>query len=306
MKKILFTTIFLSYFCLLNAQISEIELFKFQGKHQPRIMILGTFHFGASHDMRQSEDHFDILSEQRQEEISVLLNLLKEYKPTKIMFENDRIEHDSIYNTLYKKHLSDEFDISKHRGEDFQLGFRLAKMMNHDRIYLIDARSTLPTTWCGFLDCNSIDIKLFESGLSYTELQRALGTERQFERSKRHDVERFYHWQDSMKNEMTLVDYLTMMNTPNYLLKQHQANIFGMPLIGAGINYFGADHIANWYRRDIRIFSNVHDIADFDTEERLLLIIGASHVWPLRQLFSDYPDFNYVEINDYLKSLNQN
>ena len=68
-----------------------------------------------------------------------------------------------------------------------------------------------------------------------------------------------------------------------------------------GDNYLGADGVARWYRRNLRIFANAYDFTNFDKEERLLLIYGSGHVWQLRQLFTDSPDFDYVEANDYLK-----
>jgi len=51
----------------------------------------------------------------------------------------------------------------------------------------------------------------------------------------------------------------------------------------------------------LRIFANAYDITDFDSEERLLLIYGSGHVWQLRQLFLDSPDYEYIEAIDYLK-----
>jgi len=271
----------------------DIEPFAFEGKHQPSVMILGVFHFGDNADIRQEKHDADILSKKRQQEIAVLLNMLKEYKPTKIMFESDRIENDSISNVQYKKFLSGEFDISKHRSEEYQIGFRLAKMMKHNRIYCIDA---MPWDFCSNVDMESI-----AGATSYEKVQQSLSTQRQFERLSRYDTKPLENLMDSLKNEMTLVEYFRILNHPKYSEKITGTYLTGWTLTGAGSNYFGADHWANLMRRDIRIFSNVYDISDFDNEERLLLIIGATHVWALKQFFVVSPDFKYFEVNDFLK-----
>jgi hypothetical protein len=97
-----------------------------------------------------------------------------------------------------------------------------------------------------------------------------------------------------------LTEHFAMLNSPENRLKDHQAYLTEIILEGAGDNYLGADAVAKWYRRNMRIFANAYDITDFDTEERLLLIYGSGHVWQLRQLFMDSPDFEYIEVNEYL------
>jgi hypothetical protein len=91
-----------------------------------------------------------------------------------------------------------------------------------------------------------------------------------------------------------------MLNNPKNRLKDHQAYLTEMILEGSGDNYLGADAVAKWYRRNLRIFANAYDFTDFDREERLLLIYGSGHVWQLRQFFMDSPDFEYIEPIEYL------
>ena len=93
---------------------------------------------------------------------------------------------------------------------------------------------------------------------------------------------------------------MRLINNPEDRLKGHQAYLTNNIIEGAGDNYLGADGVARWYRRNLRIFANAYDLTDFDKEERLLLIYGSGHVWQLRQLFKDSPDFEYFEPNDYL------
>lgn len=116
------------------------EPFIFNGKHQPSVMILGVFHFDyPGLDAYNEQFWLDVLLEDKQQEIDDLLNPLKEYKPTKILVELNRIESDSLFNARYSGYLNGNFDISGRRNEVYQLGFKLAEKMNHTKIYCVDA-----------------------------------------------------------------------------------------------------------------------------------------------------------------------
>jgi hypothetical protein len=123
---------------------------------------------------------------------------------------------------------------------------------------------------------------------------------RQFEKINRYDYDSFYQWSDSIKMDFTLTDYYRILNDSKVIAESHQVYLTDWVLSGSGDTYLGADSLAGWYRRNIRIFSNIYDIVDFESEDRLLLIIGSGYIPMLKQLFTDSPDFDYVEINIYL------
>ena len=90
------------------------------------------------------------------------------------------------------------------------------------------------------------------------------------------------------------------MNNPKNTLKDQQSYLTDVVLTGAGDKYIGADNLARWYQRNLKIFSNIYDLTEFDKEERILLIYGVGHVYQLKQFLTDSPDFEYVEVNEYL------
>lgn len=265
--------------------ISDPEVFI--GKNKSKAMVLGVFHFNnPGLDSYKPKFAFDILEKKRQEELEVLLQKITQYKPTKILVEWDRIEADSITNEKYQKYLSGSFSIDDQRNEVYQIGFKLAKKLGHKKIYCSDASAE----WFGVeLDWDNYDVEAY------------LKSKGQYEKSTRYDFQSFYKLCDSLKTIQTLTEHLAMLNNPKNRLKDHQAYLTDLILEGAGDNYLGADAVAKWYRRNLRIFANAYDLTDFDKEERLLLIYGSGHVWQLRQLFIDSPDFEYIEPNEYLK-----
>jgi hypothetical protein len=257
----------------------------FAGKHKAKVMVLGVFHFAnPGLDAYKPRFAFDILDPARQKELDEVLDKLAAYHPTKIMIEWKRIEDDSITNDRYQKYLSGGFSLDDKTNEVYQIGFKLARKLNHSRIFCSDAG----TNWCGA----DLDWEAFNE-------EAYLKSKGQYEKATRYSFTQLYEYLDSLKTVQTLTGHLRMLNTPANRLKDHQAYLIDVNR-GAGDNYYGADLVANWYRRNLRIFSNVHDLTDFDQEERLLLIYGAGHVWQLRQFFSDSPDYDYVEVNDFL------
>ncbi len=265
-------------------QLSDPEYFI--GKYKAKVMILGVFHFdNPGLDTYKEKFSFNILEDNRQKELDLLLEKIAKYKPTKILLESNRVKSDSILNVTYQTYLKGEYDISNKRSEYFQIGFKLAEKLGHDRIYSSDASAE----WFGDnLDWDNYDATAY------------LKSRGQYEKSHRYDYETFYQLSDSLKSVKSLIDYIMMTNNPKDRLKDHQAYLTKTILEGAGDNYIGADGVARWYRRNLRIFANAYDLTDFDKEERLLLIYGAGHVWQLRQLFIDSPDYEYIEVNEYL------
>lgn len=157
--------------------------------------------------------------------------------------------------------------------------------MSHDRIYASDVKNS---KWFGA----DIDWGTYDED----KYLKSLG---QFDKANRYDYEKLYELEDSLKSVQSLTDHFIMLNEFDNSLKDHQAYLTDI-IGGAGDLYISADGIARWYQRNLRIFANTYDIADFSQEDRILMIYGAGHVWQLRQLLTDSPDFDYVEVNDYL------
>jgi hypothetical protein len=74
-----------------------------------------------------------------------------------------------------------------------------------------------------------------------------------------------------------------------------------LPIV-RGDDYAGADLVSTWYQRNLRIFSNLHQISD-NPDDRILIIYGQGHM-PLFQRFAeDSPHFRLDDVQEYLKGL---
>jgi hypothetical protein len=70
--------------------------------------------------------------------------------------------------------------------------------------------------------------------------------------------------------------------------------------IGNDRDYPGADLVARWYGRNLRIATNIARLPA-GPSERILVLIGAGHGKLLRQFLAEMPGFEVVGCSEYLK-----
>lgn len=63
--------------------------------------------------------------------------------------------------------------------------------------------------------------------------------------------------------------------------------------------YVGADLVAEWYKRNVRIYANLLHRLEPD-DRRAVVLIGQAHVWPLREMLRANPRFEVVPVDDVL------
>ena len=256
-------------------------------EQKPVVSILGVFHFkDAGLDDYKPQFPFDIFEEKRQKELEVLLDQLAQFKPTKILIEVPR-HMDSLINARYSAYIKNEYSIDESPQEIYQIGFKLAKKLGHDRLYASDHH----VTWCG----EELDWDNF----SFDKYREERGQQERYIRNTSMYFPLAY-LEDSLKTVQTLSHHLSILSHPESARLSHSYYLTGTALTGAGDNYLGGDSVSRWYRRNIHIYSNIYDIAD-DDEDRVLVIYGSGHLHILRQLIKDSPIFEYEEINGYLK-----
>ena len=240
---------------------------------KPQVMILGTYHFAnPKADLIKTEldDH---MSPKRQNEIAEVVALLAKYKPTKIMVE--RPPEDGA-NDRYHSYLEGNYTLAI--NEIDQIGMRLAKQMGNKDIFPIDYRSDMD----------------FDPVFAFAKEKNDQAFFSYFESAKA-DVEKMLN---GLPMHTVRENYLTM-NSPESL---HQAMEFYVRLLrlNDGKNYPGADLLAGWYSRNLRIYGNMAKVVE--PGDRVLVIFGQGHAPILRQLVVDGGDMELVEPNQFLKS----
>ena len=169
------------------------------------------------------------------------------------------------------------------RNEIYQLGYRLAKTLEHERVYAADR----PRFWLGD-SVQSVATKLGQ--LDVLE-GKAVHT-----RIALHEAAN----DAAMLARGSIGDALRWMNDPDYLLRVQDGYFSRMARIGHETVDAGPDLVAEWYRRNIKIYWSVLDQLDY-SEERIVIIIGGDHVPPLQHFFSSNAGFRVVPAAGYLR-----
>ncbi len=244
------------------------------------LLILGTFHFtDAGLDNYRPQYDVDILSPDRQVEVEELLSLLEAFRPHKIAVEQLPSQQSTL-DSLYSSYRAGEFDLPS--NEIYQLGFRLAGRLGHERLHAVDAerRFYLP-----YLDPD--------------EYAAAHGQDL-FTDSASVELYNDYHqYKDELKTRQSLREHLIWLNHPEQVLRSHGQYLIDNFAVGSDSEYPGVDSRTAWYNRNLRIFANLRRLSDMEGD-RVLLIIGNGHVPILRHATEASPQFEVVEVDDVL------
>lgn len=240
---------------------------------KPTFLIVGTFHFRGSTADLMSNAMPDILSEKRQQQIEGVVDALARFRPTRIAVE---ARPGSRVQEQYRAWLEGEYELGT--GEIDQVAFRLARKLGHAEIWPVDHK--LDMDFDGLIQAAT---KYGQS--SAFDHAMVLGKEYVGETQRRLDQE-------------GLASALRYMNDPEELEEGHGAYLL-MAQVGQGDDAKGAQVVADWYRRNLVIYSNLARLAQ-KPGERVLLLIGAGHAELLRDFIRESPNLRLEEVGGYL------
>ena len=248
---------------------------------KPTVMILG-----SSHLANPGMDGFnpkidDVLAPKRQREIEQLVSQLKAFQPTKIALEADE-RFSAEINTNYQDYLKGTYELK--RGEGNQIGFRLAKQMGHPKIYCVDYWPEHDPI------LEKIDDDLIDrGGFAKTHNQRHLFGSHPGSPGKVTRDEDGTVWVEPEEYE-PIIDMYIRLNQPERSCADHRAYLHDAR-IGLDDQYPGANWLAHfWYDRNLKIFVNLTRITE-SADDRILLIIGAGHVYLIQQFLEESGDY---------------
>ncbi len=255
----------LSFFFLSAARTQTIT--------KPHVLILGTYHMANPGLDIYNVKSDDVLAPRRQKEIAEVITISKRFRPTKIAVEanfgNGKRPHS------YAQYLAGEYALTA--NEIDQIGFRLAKDLGHKMVYPIDVQGDFP----------------FDHVM---ELAKKTGQERIINHAMSR-VQAFVQRTQAKLDRGSITDALRFLNDPEQV-RLGQAAYVEMAKIVADGDYAGADLLAEWYRRNARIFSNLRRIID-SPDERLLVIFGYGHLYWLQRCVLDSGDLVLEQFDNY-------
>lgn len=239
---------------------------------QAEILVLGTYHMAnPGHDIFNMQAD-DVLSPKRQQEIAQLIEVLKKFRPTKIAIESDIWSKQRVGQ--YSDYLTGKYTLS--RNEIEQIGFRLAKEMSHKNIYPVDVDGDFPIgRITNYAKANGRGDKLEAAMSGWGALVKEQG--------------------DFLKTH-TVLEMLEYLNSDSRAIRD-MGLYYEIVRYGDASDYAGADLLASWYQRNIRIYQNIVRLIE-SPNERVLVIYGSGHLGWLRQNITNDPTVKLRKLSD--------
>ena len=239
------------------------------------VLVLGVYHMSnPGHDIFNMQAD-DVLVPKRQAEIAQVIAALKKFHPTKIAVEAD-VFGDRIPKR-YAEYLAAKYELS--RNEIDQIGLRLAKELGHKTVYPVDVDGEFP----------------FQRIVNYA---KASGRSKELD-AMMGEIGGMVKAQNAYLASHTVLETLLYMNADTKIAED-MGFYYRQAHFGEPYDWAGADLIADWFRRNIRIYSNVVHIVD-SPEDRVLVIFGAGHLGWLWYDFGSDPTLRLRKLSDFAK-----
>ena len=246
------------------------------GAPAPRaeVLVLGVYHMANPGRDIFNMKADDVLAPKRQAEIAELIAVLKKFGPTKVAVEADVWNEDVAKR--YADTLAGKHELS--RNETEQVGFRLAKELGHKTVYPVDVDGDFPY-------------------LRLLNYAKGAGRSKDLE-AMQADVGAMVKAQDAYLASHSILETLLYMNEDEKVARD-VGFYYRQAHIGEPGDWAGADLVADWFRRNVRIYANVTGLAD-SPNERVLAIFGAGHLGWLRQNVANDPTLRLRKLAEFV------
>ncbi|HJU88499.1 MAG TPA: DUF5694 domain-containing protein [Gemmatimonadaceae bacterium] len=239
------------------------------------VLVLGVYHMAnPGRDLFNTRTD-DVLAPKRQAEIAELITVLKRFRPTKIAVEAGFA--DETVAKRYADYLAGKHELS--RNETEQIGFRLAKELGHQKVHQVDVDGEFP--FPRLADYAKAHARQKELDTLMTEVGDWVKATSAFLAS--HSV----------------LETLLFINSDEHAA-QGVGFYYRQAHLGEPWNWAGPDLVADWFRRNIRIYGNVVRLVD-GPSERILVIYGSGHLGWLRQNFADDPTIRLRKLAEFVR-----
>ncbi|WP_116107056.1 DUF5694 domain-containing protein [Lewinella sp. IMCC34191] len=244
------------------------------------VILLGSFHFGATSDAN-STPFPDLFSARRQAELDTLAARIAQASPDRIFIERiaeRQAEFDSLFHLFRVGQLVDTTVI---RGEEIQIGFRIAREADLPGVVCADVKQELPYDRIQAFETEHADAEappFFSGPYPFTDTSRTIRLA-----------------------DMALTGYYVALNDPYHRKRILYDYLHYAMAYVDGDDFTGPQFTAALYERNLKIFARM--LAAIEPgDRRIVVLFGSSHTAFLRQFFVDHPAFRVLELAPILKA----
>jgi len=238
-------------------------------------MIVGVAHLVARRDVHNAVFQDSPLSPARQKQIADVVSRLAAFHPTKVVVEAPM--GDPGYAKEYREFIAHHWSLPA--NEVYQFGFRLAAASQNTTILTAD-------TW---------GPSLVESDAATARINSYL--QANFNKVPDADFDAVLKHEDELERDGTYLDLLRYLNSDVAI--RANASVYSV-LAGMGhdVAQAGAEYTAQWYTRNVYIYSNI--VSLIQPGDRVVVLFGQGHEYLLRELVRLNPNLDDVDALQYL------
>jgi hypothetical protein len=175
----------------------------------------------------------------------------------------------------YADYLAGKHELN--RDETQQIGFRLARELGHKAVFSVDTDGEFP----------------FPRLVDYA---KANGRVQEHEAIMA-DIGAMVQSQNAYLASHTILETLLYVNSADKVAEA-MGFYYRQAHLGQAWNWAGADLVADWFRRNMRIFTNIVQIID-SPNERVLVIYGSGHLGWLRHSLASDPTIHLRSLAEF-------
>ncbi len=256
-----------------------------QTRNKVPVITLGTFHFSfpnLDNKKIDKKDQIDVLEPAYQKEIEEIVGDLSKFKPTIIVIERQPDQQGKV-DSLYQGYLKGDHQLS--RGEDEQIGFRLAKANALKKLYCVDEWGNFNENVARILEGkDSLLTQRFES-FYYTNPDSLKKTKYEPTFKSVGIKKELLLINDEKKIKESLGDYLVGI----FKYEVHPNDFLGVDF-----------ETGRWFNRNLKIFRNIQRI-EASPGDRMVVIFGSGHLNLLNYFFECSPEYQLVDVKEFLR-----
>jgi len=245
------------------------------------LLVVGTFHMEGSSADFVNMAPADMSSPRRQAQIEALVTRLAAFRPTRVAVESSRISN--YWNDRYTAWRETRDALGFNEIE--QVGFRLADRMGLAALSPVD----YPMWMDGTTAADRHQPPQAEAATKVEEAESPLLME----------VRAQVAADDRVLAEGTVTEFLAYLNRPERAVMNHRWDVISNLAPGPGTAMYETTDLAtNWYKRNLRIYTNL--VAISGPGERVLFLVGAGHAHILNDIAATDPRFCLVPATAFL------
>jgi hypothetical protein len=266
-----------------------------------KVYLVGTFHFNASSGDVIKGTKVDMNTPDKQRELDELVGKLQKTQANKVFVEWMPALRQRFVDSTYALYRQGQRPVGNPRdnnNEVVQLGYRLANKLNLPRVYCADADGPYDyeatQQYAKAHGQETILANLYSDKQLPDSLGSLLETRQAAIRAALGPAPKY-------KGE-TMLTQFKRMNTEAADRGNMDVYLLHLARVGGGDNYAGADLAGEFYKRNVRIYTNLLRAVDVQHDRAIVLLIGQGHVAYLKSILRYSTLFEVAEVLPLLEA----